>query len=92
MLSLTERFWYKILDKFIKVWTEPWSPAVLRIILRIRMKQSSIIISRNQQGQIHDNPVADGWAGAVMQKTLWIQKCDVTYQPTRQSVVSRVRD
>ena len=28
-----------------------------------------------QQGQIHGNPVADGWAGAVMQKSLAIQKC-----------------
>ena len=25
---------------------------------------------------MHGNPVADGWAGAVMQKTLGIQKCD----------------
>ena len=30
----------------------------------------------HQQGWIHDNPVADGWAGAVMQKPLVIQKCD----------------
>ena len=29
-----------------------------------------------QQGRIHGNPVADGWAGAVMQKPLGIQKCD----------------
>ena len=28
-----------------------------------------------QQGQINGNPVADGWAGAVMQKPLGIQKC-----------------
>ena len=28
-----------------------------------------------KQGQIHGNPVADGWAGAVMQKPLAIQKC-----------------
>ena len=27
-----------------------------------------------KQGQIHGNPVADGWAGAVMQKALEIQK------------------
>ena len=27
-----------------------------------------------EQGRIHDNPVADGWAGAVMQKPLGIQK------------------
>ena len=31
----------------------------------------------------HGNPVADGWAGAVMQKPLGIQKCDgQTDQPT----------
>ena len=29
-----------------------------------------------KQGWIHGNPVADGWAGAVMQKPLGIQKCD----------------
>ena len=28
------------------------------------------------QGQIHGNPVADSWAGAVMQKPHGIQKCD----------------
>ena len=28
----------------------------------------------NEQGRIHGNPVADGWAGAVMQKLLAIQK------------------
>ena len=29
------------------------------------------------------NPVADGWAGAIMQKPLGIQKCDVpTYRRT----------
>ena len=54
-----------------------------------------------KQGRIHGNPVADGWAGAVMQKPLGIQKCDgrtdgLTYRPTyrltRQGVESRVRD
>ena len=29
-----------------------------------------------KQGRIHGNPVADGWAGAVMRKSLGIQKCD----------------
>ena len=28
------------------------------------------------QGRIHGNPVADGWAGAVMRIPLGIQKCD----------------
>ena len=49
-----------------------------------------------KQGRIHGNPVADGWAGAVMQKPLGIQKCDGrtdgrTDRPTRQGVESRVR-
>ena len=29
-----------------------------------------------KQGWIHGNPVADGWAGAIMRKLLAIQKCD----------------
>ena len=29
-----------------------------------------------KQGRIHGNPVTDGWAGAVTQKPLGIQKCD----------------
>ena len=53
--------------------------------------------SEIEQGCIHGNPVADGWAGAVMQKLLAIQKCDLptdrrTDGPTRQGVESRVRD
>ena len=51
----------------------------------------------DRQGRIHDNPVADGWAGAVMQKTFAIQKYyrrtdGRTDRPTRQGVESRVRD
>ena len=58
-----------------------------------------------KQGRIHGNPVADGWAGAVMQKPLAIQKCyggtdrrmdgrtdGPTDGPTQQGVESRVRD
>ena len=50
-----------------------------------------------KQSRIHGNTVADGWAGAVMQKLLGIQKCDgqtdrPTDRPTRQGVESRVRD
>ena len=50
-----------------------------------------------KQGRIHGNPVADGWAGAVQQKTLGIQKCDRrtdqwTDGPTRQGDESRVHD
>ena len=29
-----------------------------------------------KQGRIHGNPVADGWAGAVLRKSIGIQKCD----------------
>ena len=50
-----------------------------------------------KQGRIHGNPVADGWAGAEMRKSLGIQKCDrptegPTDGPTDQGVESRVRD
>ena len=46
-----------------------------------------------KHGRIHGKTVADGWAGAVMQKPLAIQKCDgLTDRPTRQGVESRVRD
>ena len=56
-----------------------------------------IVLGYAQQGRIHGNPVADGWAGAVMRKPLGIQKCDVptyrpTYRPTRQVLELRVRD
>ena len=52
---------------------------------------------RKKQGRIHGNPVADGWAGAVLRKSVGIQKCDGrtdrrTDGPTRQGVESRVRD
>ena len=40
-----------------------------------------------QQGWIHGTSVADGWAGAVMQKPLAIKKCDRrTDQLTQQGV------
>ena len=44
---------------------------------------------RKQQGRIHGNTVADGWAGAVMQKPLAIQK---HFLPTDQIVELCVRD
>ena len=48
---------------------------------------------KKKQGRIHGNPVADGWAGAVMQKPFGIQQNLLpTYRPTRQGVESRVRD
>ena len=49
---------------------------------------------RKEQGRIHGNTVADGWAGAVVRKPLGIQKCygtdGPTDQPTRQGVESRL--
>ena len=40
-------------------------------------------LEKKKQDLIHGNPVADGWAGAVMQKRLGIQKCDLpTYRHT----------
>ena len=52
--------------------------------------------NRNQQGRIHGKTVADGWAGAVMQKPPGIQKCDgwtdLPTDLTWQGVKSRVRD
>ena len=51
----------------------------------------------HEQGRIHGNPVADGWAGALMRKPLAIQKCDgrtdrLTDGPIRQGVESCVCD
>ena len=37
---------------------------------------------KRKQGRIHGNTVADGWAGAVVQKPLRIQKCYGTDGPT----------
>ena len=53
--------------------------------------------SLTEQGRIHGNTVADGWAGAVVRKPLVIQKCDGrtdrrTDGSTDQGVESRVRD
>ena len=39
----------------------------------VRRKTAELEI---QQGRIHGNPVADGWAGAVIRKLLGFQKCD----------------
>ena len=33
-------------------------------------------VMHEKQGRIHGNPIADGWAGAVMRKPLGIQICD----------------
>ena len=38
--------------------------------------QFIILKKKKKQGRIHDNPVADSWAGAALRKPLGIQKCD----------------
>ena len=52
--------------------------------------------SGKEQGRIHSNPVADSWAGAVIQRTIASLEIFVTDgwtdRPTRQGVESRVRD
>ena len=60
----------------------------------MRMARRVLSEMRNEQGRIHDNPVADSWAGAVMRKLLGIQNVTDgrTYRPTRQGVEWRVRD
>ena len=49
-----------------------------------------------KQSRIHGNPVADGWAGAVIQRTIASLEIYVTDgrtdRPTGQGVESRVRD
>ena len=42
----------------------------------LKRKTSSFLAMNTKQGRIYGNPIADGWAGAVMQKPLEIQKCD----------------
>ena len=55
---------------------------ILRTCLHhFRLKYGSpslrkILLIFTKQGRIHGNPVADGWAGAVMRKPLELQKCD----------------
>ena len=34
------------------------------------------LIKESKQGQIHGNPVADGWVGAVLQQLVGIRKCN----------------
>ena len=49
-----------------------------------------------KEDRIHGNPVADGWAGAVIQKPLAIltifQTDRLSNRPTQQGAESRVRD
>ena len=67
---------------------------ITEFLLREKWWTSRVVL---KQGRIHGNPVADGWAGAVMRKPLANQKSDLptdlpTYRPTRQVLESRVRD
>ena len=48
----------------------------MRMGLKSFKRRSREGAREKKQGRIHGNPVADSWAGAVMQKPLGIQKCD----------------
>ena len=82
----------------VKVLLRKYLPLSREVNLRFGSYQKSKLSSLpEKQGRIHGNPVADGWAGAVLRKPLGIQKCDgrtdlPTDRPTRQGVESRVRD
>ena len=75
-----------------------FQPLSFNSIFQMRHKSqtwgtSPSIKTHIKQGRIHSNPVADGWAGAVVRKPLGIQKCyGGTDRPTRQGVESHVRD
>ena len=47
-----------------------------------RKKDKKMNERMKEQGRIHGNTVADGWAGAVVRKPLGIQKCYGTNGPT----------
>ena len=62
-----------------------------------RKKDKKMNERMKEQGRIHGNTVADGWAGAVMQKPLAIKKHDkrtdrLTDRLTEQGVELRVRN
>ena len=51
------------------------------------------LLDNEKPGRMHDTSATDGWAGAVMQKPLAVQKCDGRGdRPTRQGVELLVRD
>ena len=60
-----------------------FSDLSIRTIRKIKRTKESLNarlsnhVKFDRQGRIHGNPVADGWAGAVMQRPLAIQKCDL---------------
>ena len=57
-----------------------------RIFTRMNLCPTFIFAKvQMKQGRIHERTIADGWARAVKQKPLAIQKCDLpTYRPTDQ--------
>ena len=70
-------------NKGINEWINEWlfdPKAKLRaLFIYTAERWSQTKFQPVQQGRMNGNPVADGWAGAVMQKPLAIQKC---YGPT----------
>ena len=55
-----------------------WTKNVLKSKSKNRLGPCEVdLIQINPKlGRIHGNPVADGWAGAVMPKPLRFQKCE----------------
>ena len=96
--SISERVkpFYRSLNSILRVEGRSDDMVLLRLLEAHCVPIITYAISnRDEQGRIHGNPVADGWAGAVMRKPLGIQKCDIpTYRCTDRygKVESRVRD
>ena len=67
------------MNEGINEWINEWlsdPKAKLRALFIYTAKRwSQTKFQPIQQGRMNGNPVADGWAGAVMQKPLAIQKC-----------------
>ena len=88
------------MDRQTDVWTYGNSPLCCKGHLsfeaaaqKMRDLHTNLPLKVSKQGQIHGRTVADGWAEAVMQKPLAIQKCyGPTDRQTRQGVESRVHD
>ena len=53
-----------------------WAGAVFELLKHLGRSGEAKDRKNKKQGRIHGRTVADGWAGAVMQKPLAIQKCD----------------
>ena len=71
---------------------------IVPLVIHYRLYSSTCHTRRERrraekQDRIHDNPVAKGWDGAVMQKPFAIPKCGgLKDGPTRRGVQSRVLD